>query len=34
MDEPPLRDIFGKFLVKLGAQNKKIVVLDADLSFS
>jgi len=34
MSEPPLRDIFGKFLVKLGAQNKKIVVLDADLSSS
>ena len=34
MNEPPLRDIFGKFLVKLGSQNKKIVVLDADLSSS
>ena len=34
MDEPPLRDIFGKYLVKLGAKNKKIVVLDADLSSS
>ncbi len=34
MSEPPLRDIFGKFLVKLGAQNKQIVVLDADLSSS
>ena len=34
MYEPPLRDIFGKFLVKLGSQNKKVVVLDADLSSS
>ena len=34
MSEPPLRDIFGKFLVKLGSQNKQIVVLDADLSSS
>ncbi len=34
MSEPPLREIFGKFLVKIGEKNKNIVVLDADLSSS
>lgn len=28
------RDAYGEALVELGAQNKKIVVLDADLSKS
>ena len=34
MSEPPLRDTFGTFLVEIGKKNKKIVVLDADLSTS
>lgn len=32
--ERDLRDTFGEFLVKLGASNKKVVVLDSDLSTS
>ncbi len=34
MDKIATRDAYGKALVKLGAENKKVVVLDADLSKS
>ncbi|MFX1502631.1 MAG: transketolase family protein [Promethearchaeota archaeon] len=34
MSEPPLRDIFGNYLVDIGQKNENIVVLDADLSAS
>lgn len=34
MEVKNLRDTFGEFLIDIGAQNKNIVVLDADLSSS
>jgi transketolase len=34
MDQPSLRDVFGKMLIEIGEQYSNLVVLDADLSVS